>query len=223
MRVDVDAHQTVAAGTHPDITAAVAGHCIDAEVDTGAGKTQLVADGGVPSVGLLVVDEECSLAIEPDVVELVGEGFQRVGVAQMPLCYFIVFPRRGLLSADVTANDASIAVDYECTVETLTDRAHLTLRDGIGIVGIAELVDELLLHVVADNAFVGDVAPEVLLAVDIDDRRQSVDAETCEDLTQVAFEALRLWVVDAVSGSRLYPQLAAHAELNAFDVTVRQR
>ena len=72
------------------------------------------------------------------------------------------------------------------------------------IVGIAELIEQLLLHVIAHHAFVGDGSPEVFVAVDIDDTWYGFDTHACKDLLHVALKALCLWMIDAIAGCCLY-------------------
>ena len=123
MSVDVDAHQSVAAGSYPDIPATVACHRVDAEVNVGACQSQLVADSGIPRVHLFVVDKECALSVEPDIVKLVGKDFQRIGIAQTALGYLHVPPWRCLLSADITAYDTTVIVDHKRAIKAFADGA----------------------------------------------------------------------------------------------------
>ena len=72
-------------------------------VNSNTVQPQMVANTGIPSVGILIVDHECSLAIEPNVVHLVGKNFQRLAFTQVLLGNHISLPNGLLLAHDVTA------------------------------------------------------------------------------------------------------------------------
>ena len=74
----------------------------------------------------------------------------------------------------------------------------------MGIIGIAELIEQLLLHVVAHHTFVGNGTPQVLVPVDIDNAGYGLNTHAGKDLFHVAFKTLRLWMIYTVAGSRFY-------------------
>ena len=91
------------------------------------------------------------------------------------------------------------------------------------IVGIAELEEQLLLLVVADDTLVRNGAPEVLVLVDIDHTRNRLNTHACKSLLHVAFESLCLVVIDAVARGCLYQQVTVEHFLDRDDITVVQR
>ena len=74
-----------------------------------------------------------------------------------------------LLVHHIAADHTSVIIDDDGAVATLADRADYALRHTARIVGIAELIKQLLLLVVADYALVGDSSPEILMLVDVND------------------------------------------------------
>ena len=128
-----------------------------------------------------------------------------------------------LLVHHVAAGYHTVVVDDERTVATLADRADGTLWYATGIVGIAELKERLLLHIVAEHTLVGDRHPHVLVLVDIDDGRYGLNTHTGKSLLHVTLKRLRLWMIDAVAGSSINPQCTVKCFLNGVDVTVGQR
>ena len=218
--VDIHPDETGAVSTYPDVTIAVAAHAVDGVVDADTRQTQFVADVRVPLIGTLVVDKQGSLTVQPDVVHLVGKGFQRVGVTQVAVGYLVGLPDGVLLVHDVAAGDASVFVDDECSVTTLADRADVTLRYTAGIVGIAKLKEGLLLHVVTEHTLVGDGSPYVLVLVNVNDGGDGLDTHPGEGLLHVAFERLALRVIDAVAGGRADPERTVECLLYAVDIAV---
>ena len=223
MRVDVIAQQSHLVGADPDISTSVACHTIDVSVDAHTCQSQFFTDGGIPGVCTLVVAEEGTLSIEPDVIHLVGKGPECLRPAQFLVGDLVGSPNGMLLVHHVAADDTSVIIDDECTVLTLADGADDTLRYTLRVVGIAELIEQLLLHVIAYHTLVRDRSPEVLVSVDIDDAGDGLDTHPGEYLFHVALEALCLRMVDTITGSCLYQQVAVECLLHRVDITVRQR
>ena len=223
--VDVHAYQSGAVGSHPDVAVAVATHAVHGVVHADARQTYPVAYARVPYLGVLVIDEERALTVEPDVVHLVGKGLQRVRPPQLALGNLVGTPHRVLLVHHVAAHHATVVIDDQRTVAALADRADGTLRYAytFRIVGIGELIEQLLLHVVADDALVGDGAPHVLVLVDVNNLGDALDTHAGKGLLHVALERLGLRVIDAVACRRVNPQRTIQGLLNAVDVAVGQR
>ena len=70
---------------------------------------------------------------------------------------------------DIAADDAAVIINNQRTIATFTDRADITMGYALGIVSIAELEEQLLLHVVADNTFIGNGAPYVFVLINVND------------------------------------------------------
>ena len=105
-----------------------------------------------------------------------------------------------LLMHDVTAHNASVAIDNECSITTFTYRADIALRYSRHLVAVGKLVVLLLLHIVSHDTLVGHYRPEVFMTVDKHLRRDvALYAHAAIDLLHVAFEALRLRMIDAHS------------------------
>ena len=128
-----------------------------------------------------------------------------------------------LLVHDVAADNPTVIIHDEGTVLTLADGADGSLRNTMCIVGIAKLIEQLLLHVIAHHTFVGDGPPKVLVAVDIDDAGDGLDTHSGKYLFHVALETLCLWMIDTISGGSLYEQVTIEGLLHRVDITVRQR
>ena len=128
-----------------------------------------------------------------------------------------------LLMHDVAAYYASVVIDDDGAVATFADRAYHSLRHAVRIVGIAELEEQLLLLVVADDTLVRNGAPEVLVLVDIDHTRNRLDTHACKGLLHVALESLCLVVIDTVARGCLYQQVTVEHFLDRDDITVVQR
>ena len=201
----------------------VACHGIDRVVNADARQSQLVTEGGVPFVGILIVNEERSLSVEPDVFHRVGIGFQALCLAQMQVRYVVGCPYRLHLVHDVAAYQSAIVIDHDGTVATLADGADGSLRNTVCVVGVSELVQQLLLHVIGHDALVGNGCPQVLVAVNIDNVRLTLDTHASEHLLHVALEGLCLRMIDTEARTCLNPQVAVQRLLNALDVAVRQR
>ena len=221
--VHVGANQSCAVGTYPDVAVAVACHAVHAVVHADAGQSQLVADVRVPYVGVLVVEHQRSLTVEPDVIHLVGKGLEGVRLAQSLTGYLVGLPNGVLLVHDVAAYQLSVVIDEHGTIATLADGADDTLGNAVGVVGIAELIAGLLLHVIGNDSLVGNRCPHVLMAVDIHHVGMSLDAHASEGLLHVALEVLRLWVVDAETCRCLHEQGAFQRLLDADDIAVGER
>ena len=119
--VDVGANQSTTVCTYPDVTLTVASNAVDTMVGVNTRHLQLVANGGIPSIGALIIKHKGSLTIEPDVILQVGIGIQCVRLAKMLLGDIIVLPYTMLLMHDITTNDTSIIVDNQCTIATFAD------------------------------------------------------------------------------------------------------
>ena len=79
-----------------------------------------------------------------------------------------------------------------------------------------------MLHVIGDDALLGNIQPHVLVSVEIDDGGIVADTQFDKHLVHVAFEAFRLWMVDTHAGGCLYPEIAVERLLNVDDVAVGQ-
>ena len=222
-RVHVHAHQSHAVCSYPDVAVAVATHAVYGIVNAYARQFQLVSYAGVPLSYCLVVHEQRALAVQPDVVHLVGKCLQRTSVAQSALGYVRSHPHGVLLVHHVAAGYAAVLVDYQRAVAALRNAAHRALRHADGVVRIAELVEQLLLHVVADDALVRYVAPQVVVLVNVDDGRHAVDTHSREHLPHVALEALCLRMIQTVACRCRNPQAAVQRLLHGVDVAVGQR
>ena len=121
---------------------------------------------------------------------------------------------------DVKADNAAVVVDNEGTVLTLADGADVALRYAVVVVGITEFVEQLLLHVVTHHTLVGDGAPHVLVLVDVNNGRNSLNAHASEGLLHVTFKSLCLRMVDAVACRGVDPQGTVQCLLNAVDIAV---
>ena len=221
--VDVGANQSAAVSTYPDVAAAVSCHAVDAMVNRNAAQPQMVANAGIPGIGILVVDHQRSLAVEPNVVHLVCKDLERLALTQVLLGYQIGLPYGLLLAHNVTAYQLSVFVDENGSVAALADRADVSLWNAMCVVGVGKLKTGLLLHVVGDNAFVGNGGPEILVAVNKYHVGLSFYAHAGIDLLHVAFKTLRLGMVDTEACRCLYPQVSVKHLLDADDVTVGQR
>ena len=186
--VHVHLDESGAVCSYPDITAAVAAHSVDGVVNADARQAELVADGGVPGVGAFLIDEEGALPVEPDVVHLVGKGFQRTALTQLLYGDAVGDPHGVLLVHDIAASNTPVVVDNQRTVATFADGADVALRYAVSIVGVGKLIKQLLLHVVADDALVGDGTPDVLVLVDIDDVGNIFYTHAGERLLHLPFE-----------------------------------
>ena len=222
-RVDVGTYESHTVGTYPDVALAVAGNAVDAVVGIAARHAELVADGGVPGVGALVIEHECALSVEPDVVLLVGKGIERGRLAQVLLGNEVGLPDGMLLVHDVATDDAAVLIDDEGTVAALADGGDDALRHAVVVVGIAKLVEQLLLHVVGHHTLVGNGCPEVLVAVNIHYVGAALYAHATVDLLHVALKVLALGVVDAEACRSLDPERSLQGFLDADDVAVGQR
>ena len=151
--VDIGSDESGAVRAYPDISTAVAGHTVNAAVGTVASHTQLVADSGVPGVGVLVIEHQRTLAVEPDVVHLVGEGLQRPAAAQVLLGDIVCLPDGMLLVGDIATNDATIGINEQDAVFTLAERTDVTLRNTRNTLSISKFVVLLLLHVISRKTF----------------------------------------------------------------------
>ena len=69
----------------------------------------------------------------------------------------------------------------------------------MGIIGITELIEQLLLLVIADDTLVGDGTPEILVTVDVDDARDGLDTHPGEGLFHVTLETLSLRMVYTIA------------------------
>ena len=128
-----------------------------------------------------------------------------------------------LLMHYVTAYQATVVVDNYCTVDTLADAGYHTLWHTTVIIGIAKLIKQLLLLVVAHHALVGDGTPEVFMTVDIYHRWDGLDTHARKGLLHVAFEGLCLRMVDTVARRCLDEQVAVEHLLDAVDIAVVKR
>ena len=168
-------------------------------IHTDRGETQLIANRSVPGIGVLVVKHQGSLSVKPDIIHLVGEHFQRIRIAKPLTCYLVVHPHRVLLVHDVAADYHSVFINENSTVATLANRTDGALWNTMGIVGIAELIAGLLLHVISHYTLVGNGGPHILMTVDIHNVRHSLYAHATEGLLHVAFEILRLRMIDTIA------------------------
>ena len=69
---------------------------------------------------------------------------------------------------DVQADYKAVTIDYKCSILTFAYGADVALRHTVASVGIAceaELIVSLLLHVVAHDASLGYIAPQVVISV----------------------------------------------------------
>ena len=80
--VDIHAYQTRSVCSNPDVSLAVASHACHTVVNACSRKPQLFSNSGVPCVGFLLLNHQCSLTVEPDVIHLVGKGLEGVAVSQ---------------------------------------------------------------------------------------------------------------------------------------------
>ena len=128
-----------------------------------------------------------------------------------------------LLVHDVAADDASVVVNYDGAVLALADGTDVALRHAGVVVGVSKLVEQLLLHIVAEYALIGDGAPDILILVNVNNRWHALNAHSRESLFHVTLEGLRLWVIDAVSCRRIDPQRAVECFLDAGNIAVGQR
>ena len=117
----------------------------------------------------------------------------------------VVLPYSMLLTHDIAAYDATVFIDYQRTVATLANGGYIALWHTMGVVSISELIEQLLLHVVGYNTFIGNSCPEVLVSVDVYDVWCSFYTHATVDLLHVALKVLALWVVDAEACCRLNP------------------
>ena len=104
--------------------------------------------------------------------------------------YLVVCPNGLLLVHDVTANNHSVFIDEDGTIATFANGADIALRNTMSIIGIAELIAGLLLHVISYHALVGNGGPYILMTIDIHNVRNSLDTHTTEGLLHVALEVL---------------------------------
>ena len=215
--------QSVAVSAYPNVTVFVACHAVDGVIYADARQAELVANGGVPFIGVLVIDEECALSVEPDVLVLIRVCLQRLGASQVALGHVVGLPDGVLLVHDVAAYNPSVIIDQDGTVRAFADGADGSLWNALRGVGVAELVEQLLLHVVGHNTLVGNRCPQVLMAVDIHDVGFALNVHAAEHLLHVAFEILRLRVIDTIARGRLNPECAVQRLLNVEHVAVSQR
>ena len=221
--IDIATHQSGTVSGYPKVTTAVACHAVDTTVSIQARHTQLVADGRVPCVGLLVVKHQRALSIEPDIIHLVGESLQRLTVTQLMLRDKVSLPDNVLLVRDITTHDAAVSVHQQRSVATLAQRAYLTRRHTACIGTIAEFVVLLLLHVIGHHALAGHHSPQVLMLVDINQRRDiAINTHLGIDLLHVALEALCLRVIDADTRQGTNPQRTLQTLLDTDDIAVEQ-
>ena len=199
MRVNIHFQQSELVAANPDVARAVAGHTVDVPVYTVARQPERRTDIRVPRGGTLIIHIQCSLSVEPDVVHLVGEGTQRFRTTILQLWQSLCGPDCMLLVHHIATYEFSVIIHDDGSVSALTDRTDHTLRNSLCVVGIAELIEQLLLLVVAHDTLVGNRAPEVLMTVDIDDAGDGLDTHACKRLLHVALEGLRLRVIDAVA------------------------
>ena len=222
MGIYVIAQQTQLVTANPDVSFLVASHTVDVTINAHTCQSQLVTEGGVPCAGILIVFEEGSLTVEPDIIHLVGKHLQRLGLPDL-LCGNVAGAPDGmLLMHHVTTYKASVIIDDDGTVLTLTDRAYQSLRYAVSVVSIAELIRGLLLHVKTDDSLVGNGSPEVLVTIHINDAWDGLDTHSGEILLHVALETLCLRMIDAVARGCLDEQVTVQRLLNGVDVTVGQ-
>ena len=205
MGVDVDAHQSVTIGAHPDVATAVATHGVDSVVHGDTRQTQFIADVRVPHLGLLVIEEQRALTIEPQVVHLVGKHTQRLCLSQFLLCQVNIGPHHMLLWHHLAAHHSAIVIDQDGSVLTFAYRTDVALGNTVGVVGIAKLIVQLLLCVIADGTSSRDISPHILVTVHIDNSGYVFHAYLRECQSHVALKTLCLRVIDAVVGRCLYP------------------
>ena len=93
----------------------------------------------------------------------------------------------------------------------------------MSIVGVTELMEQLLLHVIGNDTLVGNGCPEVLMAVNIDNVRLALNAHASQHLLHVAFEGLCLGMIDTEARGCLNPQVSVKRLLDALDIAVGQR
>ena len=182
----------------------------------------MLTERGIPSAGIFVISEKGTLTVKPNVVHIIGKHFQRLGLPEFSCGNLIGAPDGLLLVHHVAAYKTSVVINDDGTVLTLTDGAYQTLRHAMCVVSVTELIGCLLLHVEADHALVGAGAPEVLVAVDIHDAWNGLDTHPGKILLHVALETLCLWMIDAITGSRLNQQVTVQRLLNGVDVAVGQ-
>ena len=128
-----------------------------------------------------------------------------------------------LLVHHIAADHTPVVIDDDGAVATLADRAYHALRHTARIVGIAELIKQLLLLVVADYALVGNSSPEILMLVDVDDSWDCLNTHTRKGLLHVALKRLCLRVIDAIARRGLYQQVSVEHFLNRVDIAVVKR
>ena len=73
------------------------------------------------------------------------------------------------------------------------------------IVGVAKLIEQLLLHIIGYYTLVRNSRPEIFVTVDINHIRRTFYAHSSVHLFHVALKGLCLWVIDAEACCRLYP------------------
>ena len=137
--------------------------------------------------------------------------------------YLVVCPNGLLLVHDVTANNHSVFIDEDGTIATFANGADIALRNTMSIIGIAELIAGLLLHVISHNALVGNGSPHIFMTIDIYNVRNSLDTHTTEGLLHVALEVLRLRMIDTIACRGLDEKCSFQRLLNADNVAVGQR
>ena len=223
MGVQVHPQQSELVGGNPDVATLVAHHAVDVTVHAKTRQSETFADAGVPGSGTLVIHAEGALSVEPDIILLVGKGLERLGTALFQLRQSVGDPDGVLLVHHVAAGQFTVVIHDDGTVATLADRGDHTLWHALLVVGIAELEEQLLLLVVADDALVGNGAPEVLMLVDEDHRGDGLDTHACKGLLHIALEGLRLGVVDTIARRCLDEQVAVEHLLDGVDVAVVER
>ena len=68
--VDGAAEQSATVGTYPDVSVFVINDAVNRAVNAATGQPQLIAEACVPLVGVLIIDEERTLTVEPNVFKL---------------------------------------------------------------------------------------------------------------------------------------------------------
>ena len=128
-----------------------------------------------------------------------------------------------LLSHDVAAHQSTVLIDDDGTVAALADGADVALRNTVRVVGVAELIAGLLLHVIGHDTLVGYRCPEVLVTVEVHHVGLTLDTHLGIELLHVALKTLRLRMIDAETCRGLNHQVAVKHLLDADDIAVRQR
>ena len=223
MRVDIHSYQAGAVGGYPDVSASVACHAKHASVHVVARHAELVANGGVPCVVVLVIHHQCAVAIQPDVVYLVGECLQRCRVSEALFGDVLVYPQCLLLVGDVAAGYRAVVIHYQCSLPTFAYRHHIAFGDSLGVGCVAEFIHQLLLGVVCKYTTFGDIHPHVLSLVDIHYLRCLGQAHLRIHLPHVALKALGLGVIYAHPRGCLHPQVAVECLLYSRYVAVGKR